>query len=178
MKHFILILTGIFSFLSLNAQDKKILVAYFSCTGTTETAAQTIAAATGGDLYRIAPEKAYSAADLDWKNEQSRSSKEMNDDACRPSLADRKAKVEKYDLIFIGFPIWWNTCPRIINTFLESYDFKDKTVVPFATSGGSSITNGEEQLRKLYGKGIKWKPGRLCNDGTDSIKSWARKISR
>ncbi|MEL5891937.1 flavodoxin [Bacteroides sp. GD17] len=174
MKRLIMILMCALPLLSLGAQEKKVLVAYFSCTGNTESVAKAIATEVKGDLYRIAPEKAYTNADLDWRNKQSRSSVEMGDEASRPPLADKKAAVEKYDVIFIGFPIWWNTYPRIVNTFLESYNFKGKIVIPFATSGSSSIANSEKMLREHYGNGVTLKPGRLCNDGADASKKWAR----
>lgn len=176
MKRLIMILMCAIPFLSLGAQEKKVLVAYFSCTGNTESIAKAIATEVKGDLYRITPEKAYTDADLDWRNKQSRSSVEMGDESSRPSLADKKAGVEDYDVIFIGFPIWWNTYPRIVNTFLESYNFQGKTIIPFATSGSSSIANSEKMLREHYGKGITLKSGRICNDGVEASKKWAQEV--
>lgn len=114
----------------------KVLVAYFSCTGTTETAAKAVAEATGGTLYRIRPAKDYTAADLDWRDKSSRSSVEMADPASRPALADSSAAVGRYDVVFLGYPVWWDQCPRIVYTFMEAYDFDGKRVVPFAQLGG------------------------------------------
>ena len=151
------------------------LVAYFSCTGNTETVAKVIAGATGAELYRIQPQKAYSAADLDWRDKQSRSSQEMNDPASRPALADRNARAETYDVIFLGYPIWWNRNPSIIDTFLESYDLSGKTVIPFATSGSSSIQNSLKVLKEQYGK-IKWQTGRLFNGNASDAAKWAKEV--
>ena len=113
---------------------KKILVAYFSCTGTTERVAAAIAKETGGALYRITLADAYTSADLDWQNKKSRSSVEMADDKSRPALGGEAIDPKDYDVIFIGYPIWWDLCPRPVNTFLEKYDFSGKTIIPFATS--------------------------------------------
>lgn len=115
----------------------KKLVAYFSASGVTANAAKTLAKAVGADLYEIKPEIPYTKADLNWMDKNSRSSLEMKDKTYRPAIADKDAKIEDYDVIFIGFPIWWYVAPTIINTFLESYDFSNKTIVLFATSGGS-----------------------------------------
>ena len=117
----------------------KKLVAYFSPTGTTARAARALADAADADLYEIAPAEPYTAADLNWNDKQSRSTAEMNDRACRPALADTDADIAAYDTIFVGFPIWWYTAPRIIDSFLEAYDFAGKKVVLFATSGGSGL---------------------------------------
>lgn len=157
------------------AQKKKVLVAYFSCTGRTETVAKAIAQATDATLYRIQPQKAYSSADLDWRDKQSRSSKEMDNPHARPALADRQAQAETYDVIFLGYPIWWDRSPRIINTFIESYRLKGKTVIPFATSGSSSIQNSVRELKQQYGD-IEWHPGKLCNDGISDAVKWAEKV--
>lgn len=173
MKRLILITMCAFSFMATHAQEKKVLVAYFSCTGNTGKVAQAIAEATGGNLYRIIPQKAYSTADLDWQNKQSRSSIEMNDASARPPLADKNARVEDYDVIFLGYPIWWNMCPRIINTFLETYDWKDKIIIPFATSGSSSIQNSIQQLKSQY-KNLKWGTGKLLNNGTADAAKWSK----
>ena len=152
---------------------KKVLVAYFSCTGTTEAAAKAVAEATGGKLYRIQPKQPYTAADLDWNDKASRSTAEMTNPAARPELADRGAKVEQYDVVFLGYPIWWDQCPRIIYSFMEAYTFEGKTVVPFATSGGSTIANSVSELKRLYGSGITWAEGRLLNSGADDARQWA-----
>lgn len=145
----------------------KVLVAYFSCTGTTETAAKAVAEATGGTLYRIRPAKEYTAADLDWRDKSSRSSVEM---------ADSSAAVGRYDVVFLGYPVWWNQCPRIVYTFMEAYDFDGKRVVPFATSGGSTIANSVGELKRLYGQGITWGDGRLLNSGADDARKWAAAV--
>ncbi len=152
---------------------KKILVAYFSCTGTTERVANTVAEAVGGTLYRITPAKAYTPADLDWRNKESRSSVEMADEKSRPALGDNALDAKGYDIVFLGYPIWWNLCPRPVNSFLEKYDFAGKAVIPFATSGSSPIDNSVKQLRKLY-PGIGWKQGKLLNDGPEQAGTWAR----
>ena len=115
----------------------NVLVAYFSASGTTARAAQSLAKAAGADLYEIKPAVPYTAADLDWNNKQSRSSVEMNDKNSRPALADRDAPVAGHDVILLGFPVWWYTAPTIINTFLEAYDFTGKDIVLFATSGAA-----------------------------------------
>ena len=128
--------------------DHKVLVAYFSATGTTARAAQKVAAATGGELYAIAPSQPYTDADLDWNDKQSRSSVEMNDPKSRPTIKGKKENIADYDVVFIGYPIWWNLAPRIINTFIESHDLKGKTVIPFATSGGSTLAGSKTALKK------------------------------
>lgn len=151
---------------------KKVLVAYFSCTGTTEGVANTIAEAVHGTLYRITPAKAYTSADLNWRDKKSRSSVEMADEKSRPELGGGALDSKAYDVVFLGYPIWWDLCPRPVNTFLEKYDFSGKTVIPFATSGGSAITGSVKQLQKLYPQ-IAWKEGRLFNDEAKQAGSWA-----
>ena len=125
----------------------KVLVAYFSASGVTERLAKTICENLGADLYEIKPEVPYTKEDLNWHNAESRSSLEMKDKTSRPALADKDAKVEDYDVIYVGFPIWWYVAPTIINTFLESYDFANKKVVLFATSGGSGFGKTVEELK-------------------------------
>ncbi|NDW13471.1 flavodoxin [Bacteroides sp. 214] len=139
---------------------KNILVAYFSCSGTTKRTANKLAANMDADLYEIVPEIPYSAADLNWNDKASRSSVEMRDPASRPAIAGRLDNVEQYDTIYIGFPVWWYIAPTIINTFIESYDLSGKTLIPFATSGGSGIENCEKNLRKAYPQ-LDWKAGKL-----------------
>ena len=124
----------------------KKLVAYFSASGVTEKMAKTLAEVTGADLFEIQPVVPYTTADLDWMNKKSRSSVEMNDPTFRPAIAGKLEGMDQYDLVFVGFPIWWYVAPTIINTFLESYDFSGKTIVPFATSGGSGMGNTNEKL--------------------------------
>ena len=117
----------------------KALVAYFSASGVTADAAKKLSEAEGADLYEIVPETPYTSADLDYTNKQSRSTLEMTDPSSQPALADRDAPIAGHDTIFLGFPIWWGTAPRIVNTFLDSYDLSGKTVILFATSGGSGL---------------------------------------
>ena len=148
--------------------ESKPLVVYFSATGTTAKAARTIAEITGGTLYEIVPQQVYTADDLDWNDRQSRSSVEMNNPQARPALKDTKLDVAAYDVIFIGYPIWWDQAPRIINTFIESHDLKGKTLVPFATSGGSGISNSVKELRKAY-PDLEWQNGKLLNLGSNSF---------
>lgn len=147
-------------------KGSRVLVAYFSASGVTESAAQKLAAVVNGDLYAIEPATPYSAADLDWHNAQSRSSVEMNNPAARPALANLNAHIENYDVIFIGYPIWWYTAPRIINSFVEAYSFTGKMIVPFATSGSSTIEQSVTDLSKSY-PDIKWTPGLLLNGATE-----------
>ena len=156
-------------------QNSKTLVAYFSATGTTARAAEKVAKITGGEPYAITPAQAYTPADLDWNNSQSRSSVEMNDPKSRPALQGKKENIADYDVIFIGYPIWWNLAPRIINTFIESHDLKGKTVIPFATSGSSAITGSAAALKKSY-PALNWKEGRLLNRADEkSIRTWIDK---
>ena len=155
--------------------SKKVLVAYFSASGVTARAAKEIAQSVGGDLYEIRPAQPYTKADLDWTNKQSRSSLEMNDPASRPAIAEPAADLTQYDTVFLGFPIWWYVEPRIVDTFLEGYDFSGKTVIPFATSGGSGIGKAEESLRAHCPK-AGWKKGRLLNGS--GAGDWARQTVR
>ena len=115
------------------SKQMKTLVAYFSATGTTKGVAQQLAEVAGADIHEIKPEKPYTDADLDWQDKQSRSTIEMKDKSSRPAITDKLTNMQEYDVVYVGFPIWWYTCPTIINTFMESYDFKGKTVIPFAT---------------------------------------------
>ena len=152
--------------------EGKVLVAYFSATGTTEDVAEKIAAVTGGELHEIAPEQAYTDADLNWNDKKSRSSVEMNDSKVRPELKGLKENVQDYDIVFIGYPIWWNLAPRIINTFIEKHDLKGKVLVPFATSGGSGINNSVNVLKKTY-PDLKWENGRLLNSANRKmLQGW------
>lgn len=152
----------------------KKLVAYFSASGVTESVAKTLAKTIGADLYEIKPEIPYSKADLDWRDKNSRSSVEMNNPDSRPKIADKNANIGEYDTIFVGFPIWWYTAPTIIKTFLESYDFGGKTIVPFATSGGSGMGKTAEDLQKTVPL-AKVKSGKMLNGrlSADKLKEWA-----
>ena len=154
------------------SMDKKILVAYFSATGTTAEVAKMLAEVTGADLHEIKPEQPYTDADLDWQDKQSRSSVEMNDKHSRPVITDKIQNMQNYDTVYVGFPIWWYTCPRIINTFMEAYNFTGKTVIPFATSGGSSIKKSCADLKTAY-PDVRWKEGRLLNHASKKdLETW------
>lgn len=153
----------------------KTLVAYFSATGNTQRVAKQVATITGGELYEITPAEEYTSADLDWHDNKSRSSVEMNDKSARPAIIADLENADSYDTIFIGYPIWWNEAPRIINTFIEKYSFAGKRVIPFATSGGSSISNSATQLRRSY-PDIDWGEALLLNRATnDDIKNWIKR---
>lgn len=156
----------------------KKLVAYFSASGTTAAVAKTLAEAADAGLYEIKPQAPYTRADLDWTNKKSRSSVEMNDKSSRPALADQDAHVEDYDTVFLGFPIWWYTAPTIINTFLESYDFTGKTIILFATSGGSGLGRSASDL-KASAPGAVIRDGKLLNgrQTKDSLASWVNSLS-
>lgn len=153
------------------------LVAYFSASGTTARAAQNLARAIDADLFEIVPEQPYSSADLNWNNSSSRSSVEMNDDACRPGVSSMVDHMESYDTVFVGFPIWWYVEPRIIDTFLESYNFEGKTIVPFATSGGSGLGKAPQRMQAIA-KGSTVKPGKLLNGRQDaaSLQQWVSEM--
>ena len=146
--------------------DRKVLVAYFSATGTTKAVAERIAAATGGELYAITPAEPSTPDDLNWNDANSRTTAEMNDPKARPALAGAMPDVGGYDVVYLGFPIWWNTAPRPVNSFLEQCDLGGKTVIPFATSGGSGIANAQRELQKAYPE-VKWQEGQLLNDATE-----------
>lgn len=156
----------------------KRLVTYFSASGVTARAAETLAEAAEADIYEIKPEVPYSAADLNWMDKRSRSSVEMNNPESRPAIAGRTAHIEEYDVIFLGFPIWWYTAPTIIKTFLESYDFTGKRIILFATSGGSGLGDTAETLKKVC-PGADIKNGKLLNgrQGKESLKKWADSMS-
>ena len=142
------------------------LVAYFSATGVTAKVAEKLAEAIGADICEIEPVVPYSKADLDWTNQKSRSSIEMSDPASRPAIAGKRDNMDDYDTVFVGFPIWWYVAPHIINTFLESYDFSDKKIVLFATSGGSGFGNTVAEL-KPSAPGAEIVEGKLLNRATD-----------
>ena len=151
----------------------KPLVAYFSASGVTALAAKEIADAVGADLYEIRPAEPYSQADLNWMDKKSRSTVEMNDPACRPALATQVEHMDQYDTVFVGFPIWWGVEPRAVDTFLESYDFAGKTLVPFATSGGSAMPYAENHLRTQY-PALSWNEGKLVTSRTAG--AWASTV--
>lgn len=152
----------------------KKLVAYFSASGTTAKVAESLAEAIGADIFEIAPEVPYTPADLDWMDKKSRSTIEMQNPTSRPAIAAKRDHMADYDTIFLGFPIWWYVAPTIINTFLESHDLTGKTIVPFATSGGSSITNSEKRIRNLV-PSAHLREGLLMNHhvSEEVLKEWA-----
>ena len=155
-------------------QQPKTLVAYFSCSGVTAEAAEAIARAAGADLFEIRPAVPYTQADLNWTDKQSRSTIEMNDPSCRPAIAE-KADMERYDTVFVGFPIWWYVAPRIVETFLESYDFSGKRVIPFFTSGGSSAGKTDEILRARCAPAVRWETSRRITD-PGAVRSWVASL--
>lgn len=156
------------------AADTNVLVAYFSATGNTKTVAEQIADVTGGELYEIEPAEPYTSEDLDYNNDDCRANLEMNDDTARPEIAGAIENIEQYDTIYLGYPIWWGNAPRIMNTFVETYDLSGKTVVPFCTSGGSGISTSVDTLQELAGDGITWMEGqRFDRDiSADEISQW------
>lgn len=154
--------------------NAKILVAYFSATGTTKTLAEYAADAMAADLYEIIPEEPYTDEDLDYGNDQSRSSMEMNDPDARPSISGSVENMEQYDIIFLGYPIWWGDSPRIIASFVESYDFSGKTIVPFCTSGGSGIGSSAKNLHGLAASDVTWLDGERLKSASsrEDIVNW------
>ena len=155
----------------------KTLVAFFSASGETQKLAKTLAGAVGGTLYQIRPAVEYTPADLDWHDKYGRSSVEMQDPTCRPALAGRVENINQYDTIFVGFPIWWYEAPRVIQTFLESYDLAGKTVIPFATSGGSDMGNTDSILQRSAPK-AGWKLGKRLRATTSAqeITDWLKAL--
>ena len=153
----------------------KALVAYFSASGVTAKVAEKMAGAIGADLYEIKPEQTYTDADLNWQDKQSRSSVEMNDRSSRPAIGNKVENMEHYDTVFVGFPIWWYREPSIIDTFMEAYNFDDKTVIPFATSGGSGLGDSAKNMQELA-KGAKVVDGKRFSSGAsaDELGNWAK----
>ena len=156
----------------------KKLVAYFSASGSTRKLANTLAEVLGADTYEIKPATPYTGKDLNWNNSQSRTSIEMADITSRPALADKAAPVADYDTIFLGFPIWWYVAPHIINAFLESYDFGSKTIVVFATSGGSGFGETLAQLKPSCAGSVKWIEGRVFRGRVDkgALTDWVKAL--
>lgn len=155
------------------AEGTKVLVAYFSATNTTEGVAEHIANGLNADLYEIVPEEPYTDADLDYNDNNSRSTLEMNDPSARPAISGSVENMEQYDIVFIGYPIWWGDAPRIVSTFMESYDFSGKTIVPFCTSGGSGIGSSASNLEQLTNDAA-WLDGWRLNgsDSQDTVMEW------
>ena len=156
----------------------KKLVAYFSASGKTAKVADMLADAVGADIYEIRPEVPYTKADLNWMNKKSRSSVEMNDKTFRPAIADKNAKIDQYDTIFLGFPIWWYVAPTIINTFLEGYDFSGKKVILFATSGSSGFGKTVEELKVSVPASCEIIEGKLLNgkQTIPKIREWTETL--
>ena len=154
-------------------EGTKVLVAYFSATNTTEGVAEHIANGLNADLYEIVPEEPYTEADLNYNDDNSRSTIEMNDPSARPAISGSVENMEQYDIVFIGYPIWWGEAPRIVSTFMESYDFSGKTIVPFCTSGGSGIGSSDSNLEQLT-SGADWLEGRRLNgsDSEETVMEW------
>ena len=155
----------------------KVLVAYFSASGVTAKAAAKLAKAAGADLFEIVPEQTYTKADLNWQDKKSRSSVEMNDRSSRPAISSKAKNMEQYDVVFVGFPVWWYREPSIIDTFMESYDFTGKTIVPFCTSGGSGLGSTSSNLQALA-KGAKVMEGKRLSFMTTegALKKWVETI--
>jgi len=145
-----------------NNNMKKTLIVYFSATGTTKAASQKLAKEFNADLYEITPEQPYTAADLDWRDKNSRSTIEMKDKSSRPAIKGRCENIDQYDTVWIGFPVWWYTAPTIINTFIEAHDLSGKTLNVFATSGGSGVSGSYNDLKKAYPQ-YNWGESRLMN---------------
>lgn len=156
---------------------KNILVAVFSASGVTKRVGETIAKISGGDFYEITPEERYTSDDLNWMNKKSRSSVEMNDPAARPKITGMVENMDAYDTVIVGFPIWWGIAPRIIQTFLESYDFSGKTIIPFCTSGGSGVGKSDIELHKNVSGDVKWKKGAQINHPDErKIQNWLKEV--
>ena len=153
------------------------LVAFFSASGVTAALAQRLSRAAGADLFEIKPAVPYTKTDLNWMDKHSRSSVEMKNPASRPEIAEKLPSMADYDVVFLGFPIWWYVAPTIINTFLESYDFSGKTIALFATSGGSPMGRTLEILRPLCNASVKWLPAKMLNGATDSdLNAWLKSL--
>ena len=154
----------------------KVLVTYFSASGVTKKVAENLAKVSGGDLFEIEPAQKYTNEDLNWMNSNSRSSVEMADRNCRPEIKN-KTDISKYDYIFVGFPIWWYREPSIIDTFIESYDFSGKTIIPFATSGGSGLGEAPNNMQRLAPSARVLAGKRLsANVSEDELKSWIENL--
>lgn len=154
------------------------LVAYFSASGITAKVAARLAHSLGAELYEIKPTEPYTQQDLDWRDKTSRSSLEMNDPSCRPAITDSDADVAGADVVFIGFPIWWYREPSVIDTFLDAYNFKGKTIVPFATSGSSEIGDTAKHMQSVAGKGVKVLGGKRfsSNVSESELQKWAETL--
>lgn len=159
------------------SEGTKVLVVYFSATNTTEGVAEHIANGLNADIYEIVPKDPYTDADLNYNDNNSRTTIEMNDPNARPAISGSVENMEQYDIIFVGYPIWWGEAPRIVSTFMESYDFSGKTIVPFCTSGGSGIGSSASNLERLT-SGATWLDGRRLNgsDSQDTVMEWVNSL--
>ncbi len=157
-----------------DTSNKKVAVVYFSATGTTKTVAEYIKEATNADIFEIIPKEKYSSEDLNWNNNNSRTTKEQNDKNARPEIANN-IDVSNYDVVFIGYPIWWGDTPRIIQTFMENHVLSGKTMIPFCTSGGSGIQASENTLKSY--KGIDWVSGKRLTNSKNDVTSWIKTLN-
>ena len=157
----------------------KVLVAFFSASGVTKKVAENLAKAAGADLFEIVPKQIYTSADLNWMDKKSRSSVEMNDRNCRPEIATKVDDMEQYDMIFVGFPVWWYREPSIIDTFMESYDFTGKKVIPFCTSGGSGLGDSSRNMEALASGAKVLEGKRLSSSISESeLKNWIEGLNK
>ncbi|MDR1184228.1 MAG: NAD(P)H-dependent oxidoreductase [Coriobacteriales bacterium] len=156
----------------------KRLVVYFSASGVTRKVAESLADAVGADIYEIKPQVPYTKTDLDWQDDGSRSSVEMRDKSFRPPMADSGVDIAAYDVVFVGFPIWWYVAPTIVNTFLESHDFSGKTIVPFATSGSSGIGETVAGLKPSVAASTTIMDGKMLNGSptSESLSAWVESL--
>ena len=154
--------------------EKKVAVVYFSATGTTKIVAEYIRAEVNGDIFEIVPKQKYSSSDLNWNDNSSRSTKEQNDKSARPEIQNN-IDVSSYDVIFIGYPIWWGDTPRIIQTFMESHELSGKTMIPFCTSGGTGISTSENTLKSY--SGINWISGKRLGTSKNDVTSWVKSLN-
>jgi len=157
---------------------KNILIAYFSCTGNTRSLAEQIAQAAKAELYEIKPKIPYSSEDLNWRNSSSRANIERNDTSSRPAISNNVENIEQYDIVFLGYPIWFGQAPNIIYTFLESYDFSGKTIVPFCTSGSSPIGSSASNLHRFCSNNTTWLSGSrfALNTSRSEIVTWINRL--
>lgn len=176
----IIVIAGLFAISHINAKEKtmtnnNVLVAYFSATGNTRGVAERLATATGADLFEIQPETLYTEDDLNWRNDKSRSSVEMGNLESRPGIANTVADMSQYEIIFLGFPIWWGREPSIVDTFLTSYDFTGKTIIPFATSGSTPTTTDADVRIQTLAPNASVMTGKRfpTNVSADELKTWA-----
>ena len=157
----------------------KVLVAFFSVGGTTEKAAKELAAVEGADLFEIRPETPYVPGDLDYTNKQSRTTLEMTDPSCRPAMVGEVEDMAQYDVVFVGFPIWWGREPSVVDTFLEAYSFAGKKLVPFCTSGGNDTAAAAKRIRELLGEGVCVDDGKRLGGelSEEDLKLWAEGLA-